>query len=1049
MARKSTRPTQFNLCLFGAFRLEPRGGDAIRLPRRKVELLLAYLALNPGAHAREKLAALFWGDTPDTQARQSLRTALATLRKTLGDAALIADRDAIQLNPDFPLWVDTREFSQTRAALPEHAIELYRGDLLPDCYDDWLAAVREHLRAQSIETLAYLAQQYRAQSEYERAMAYAQKILATDPANETAFQHLMFCEMARGNRPAALAQYAACVRALRDELAVEPSPETQKLFHWIKQTAHATPDAARITNLPIPPTSFIGRKAELAQIKSALAETRLLTLTGAGGNGKTRLAIQVAIDLLNTFRDGVWWSELASVTDPALVPHVVAKSLGIGEKSQEALAETIVDSLRGKNVLLILDNCEHLIAACAQIADALLRECPHLKILATSREPLAIAGEQVWQVPTLSVPTALPTREQLMLTYESIRLFVERARAINPGFDLTEDNLLAVLQICRRLDGIPLAIELAAARIVALSAQEIAARLDDRFNLLTHGSRTALPRQQTLRALVDWSYDLLSDAERVLLQRLTVFSGGRTLDAIEQVCAFDGIAPSQVLDLVTRLVAKSLLIIDRAASGGETRYAFLDTIKYYAREKFLDARETRARHLAYFLDFAERAHRELQRARQVEWLERLEREHTNLRVALRFALEQNESALALRLCNALTDFWDVRGYLGEGREWLRRALAASQATPARAAYAWAQINAGELASKQGDYTVATALTDAGLACVRALGDQAGIATALGVRGTLARMQSDWPAAQTWFDEALAIARALQDARLIGNALRNLGIVAEAQGRYAEARRAYEESLRLNQEMDDPRATALTLSNLGNLAQQQGEYARARELYEQILAIHRAMGARWSVAATLTNLGNLAHSQTDYAAARDYHQAGLKLMREIGDKRGIAIVLNNLANATLAQNDFPAARKLHEEGLRLRRELNDQRGIAIVLGNLGDVAAGSREFPQAQQFYAEALTGLRELGDKRTIANCLIGAAEVAAELDQPARAAQLAGGIHTILATLDAQIDTRERARYDHARQRARAQIDPSTFGAAWRDGLALTLEQTIELALN
>ena len=1064
MAHASARPSiLFTLQLFGAFHLSA-GGETIRLPRRKVEALLAYLVVRsvPQGHTREQLAALFWGDTSDDQARTSLRTSLAVLRKTLGSDAILADRERVELNPNFPLRVDVLEFLQACSTAPERAVELYCGDLLPELYDDWVLAERERLRDRYIKTLLRLTQQMRSHSEYEHAIHYARLVLASEPANETAHQHLMFCEMARGNRLAALDQYEACARALRDELAVEPSPETQALSHWIKQTPTLTSsDAARITNLPVPHTSFVGRKPELGQVKALFLGSRLLTLTGAGGSGKTRLAIQMAMDLLSGFRDGVWIVELASIVNPTLVAQSVAKTLGISEKPRQTQTEAILTALRGKQLILILDNCEHLTATCAELADAILSNeaCGNVKILATSREPLAIAGESVWHVPTLTVPPFAPTREQLMLTYESVQLFVERARAVNARFELTADNLNAVTQICRRLDGIPLAIELAAARTAVLSAQEIAARLDDRFSLLTGGNRTALPRQQTLRALVDWSYELLSPTERTLFCRLAVFSGGRTLPAIETVCAFGSLARSQILDLVARLVAKSLLVREQATSDGETRYGFLDTIKQYACEKLEQsgqADEVRQHHLDYFLQWAEQIAPELNGARQIAMLQLVEREHANLRVALRFAMERQQHEYALRLGNALSEFWDVRGYLTEGREVLRRMLEASRPTFEHtlvgefgACYGWAQVNAATLAAKQGDLEAAIQLAETSRALFDELGDEPGIVTVLNLLGSIARMQSAWALARERFEECISRARALRDKRHLATALRNLGIITESLGNYAQARQWYEESLQLSRESDDSRAIATTLNNLGNIAQQQGDYATARVLYDQVLAVYRAAGAVWSVAATLTNLGNLAHSQADYTAAREFHEEGLRIMRAIGDKRGIAVVLNNLGNATLALGDFPAARKLHEEGLRLRRELNDRRGIAMVLSNLGDVAAGAAQYAEAQRFYAEGLVGLRELGDKRTIANCLIGVAQITAQTYHPQHAAQLAGGIHAILATLDAQIDARERGRYEHAQQLAREQLGAAEYANAWAQGVALTPEQTIALAIG
>ncbi len=1060
----SSRPIEYALFLFGLFRLEARVGDnnqPIRLPRRKVESLLAYLATHPepSGHSREKLATLFWGDTSDEQARTSLRTALAVLRKTLGDEVLLTDRERVQLNPAFPLWVDVVTFDQSRHSAPETALALYTGDFLADVYDEWVLEEREHWRHLYEETLLQLIQQLRSQSEYAQAIVYARQLLALDVTQETAYQHLMFCELARGNRAAALEQYERCVRALRDELAVLPSPETQALYHWLKQTSLAPSDAARLTNLPIPLTSFVGRKAELAQVKALFLNTRLLTLTGAGGSGKTRLSIQAAMDLLHQFRHGVWWVDLAHVALPTLVLQTVAKALGVGEKPQQTLLETITAFLRERQLLLILDNCEHLIEACAELAAKLLGECPQLKLMTTSRESLGIGGETVWRVPTLAVPTEPLTRENLLLMVESVRLFVERACAARPEFTLTEQNMDAVLQICRRLDGIPLAIELAAARIATLSANEISARLDNRFDLLTNGSRTALPRQQTLRALVDWSYDLLAPEERILFQRLSVFSGGRTLNAIEATCAFDPLTPAQIIHWLTRLVAKSLLIAEYTAEENETRYTFLATIKQYAAEKLEqsgDPPAMRQRHLDYFLNLAETNHAVLHSPRQIEALNQLEREHDNLRGALRFALDHHKPHHALRLANALTEFWDVRGYYTEGRNWLSQILALSQAEllrdvslPGMIDYGEAQLNAGKMAAKQGDLPASLAYAHNSLALFRDLAHKAGTAKALLLLANSARMHSDWPLAQTLGEEAVALQRELADKTGLVLGLRHLGMIAEAQGHYAQARHLHEECLRLSQEVGAPRTINLSLSHLGMIAQQQGQYEQAHAVYNQILINYRQMGARWYVAATLSNMGNLAHSQGDYLSARQFQEEALITMREIGDKRGIAIILTNLGNANLALGDFVTAHKLHEESMGLRTELGDKRGMALTLGNLGDVAVGMGNYGEAQGCYAAALLRLHDLGDKRTIADCLIGVAEVASLTGLWPHAATLLGAIRTILDNLDAQIDVRERGRYEHAQTLCRTHLDETTFHTAWSTGLALTLPETITLALN
>src|SRR5579884_1061615 len=430
------------------------------------------------------------------------------------------------------------------------------------------------------------------------------------------------------------------------------------------------------TNLPVQLTSFIGREKEMEEIKRLLSRTRLLTLTGSGGCGKTRLAAQVGADLLADFADGVWLVELAAIADPALVPQTVASTLGIREEPGQRLLETLQQHLKPKSLLLLLDNCEHLSAACAQLAETLLQACPNLRILASSREALGIAGELAYRVPSLSLPELprLPSAEAALVPAlarcEATRLFVERAALSYPGFALTEQNAPAVAQVCVRLDGIPLAIELAAARIKVLSADQIAARLDDRFRLLTGGSRTALPRQQTLRALIDWSYDLLSEAERTLLRRLSVFAGGWTLEAAEAVCSADA------LHLLTSLVDKSLAVYEEQA--GEARYRLLETVREYARDRLLESgemEEVRERHFAFFLRMAEEIEPKLTGLEQAAWLDRLEGEYDNLRAASGWALSAAEGAQAgLRLAGALWRFWEIRGHIDEGRGRLKNAL---------------------------------------------------------------------------------------------------------------------------------------------------------------------------------------------------------------------------------------------------------------------------------------------------------------------------------------------------------------------------------------
>jgi predicted ATPase len=887
--------------LFGRFRAESAQGP-IHLPTRKIEALLAYLILHPKPHSREKLAALFWGDFSDSQARASLRNALPILRRQFGSELLLADRETVQLDPSSWLWVDALEFRRQATNFLAGSgsdpalinVELYQGDLLTDFYDDWVLAEREYYRTLYLETLLRLTQQRRAQAEYRRAIDYAGKLLSHDPANEAAYQNLMFCYLALGDRQAALKQYEICQRILRDELDVEPQPETIALYRRIKQApaSHPAPDAS-LTNLPIPLTSFIGRERELAEVRQRLLAklpARLLTLTGPGGCGKTRLAIQVARDLVDSFAEGVWWVELATVADPTFVSQAIAKAIGLRETPELPLNEALINHFRSKRVLLVLDNCEHLVVACAQLAEMLLRACSTLQILATSREVLGLPGEVVWSVPSLSLPNlAQPFSVDELSRSEAVRLFMERAIAVRFDFELTAQNAPAIRQICRRLDGIPLAIELAAARVKILSPEQIAARLDGRFNLLAGGSRTALPRHQTLRATMDWSYELLEPAEQQLFRRLTVFAGGFVLEAAEMVCAemapspFSSPPPS-VLGVLSRLVDKSLVITDITGREGQPRYRLLETIRQYGEDRlWLSGEETalRRRHLHWFCQLAEQAEPELLGTDQIRWLDGLEREYANLNAALRWSVEGGpaEVAAGLRLGGALWRFWDLRGYIAEGRERLTRLLALPGATQDTEARAKGLFGAGMLALYQTDSPAALAL--------------------------------------------------------------------------------FEESLKLWRELAHKQGLALVLQHLGFMAHRLGQYTAAKMRYEESLAIWREIGGQWGLAETLGLLGNLAYWEGDYARARLLQAESLSIKQQLSEKRGLAFSLWSLGKVAYAQGDYPAARSLYTEAITMMYQLEDKGGVPFVLEAFGYLALAEKQPQQAAQLLGAA-EALREI-----------------------------------------------------------------------------------------
>ena len=907
------------LYLLGGFRLErisvpERDAERVHLYSRKVESLLAYLALFPQEHAREKIAALLWGDSTDEQARGSLRRALNNLRQQLGADALLTDRETVQLNPDFPLWCDAVEFKTQNA---EFKIQNYSGELLSDFYDDWIFPLREEYRAHYLDALAHSIEHARAASEYTQAIASAQKILALDRAHEEAHQHLMFCYAALGNRSAALEQYEACRSALREELGVEPSKETRALYASIQKQEETGSRAARLTNLPKPLTSFVGREQQLAELVQLTLTSRLVTLTGAGGSGKTRLAIQIGHQLYEQFADGVWFVDLVPLTDFALVPQQVAKTLGVQEQPQRDVIETLLEFLQEKSLLLILDNCEHLVNACAVLAETLVTQCASLHLLATSREPLGIGGEMVWRVPTLAVPPAQEFTEWLM-QYDAVRLFVERARAVNPRFVLDEQNASAVAHICQRLDGIPLAIELAAARANVLSPEQIAARLDDRFGLLTSGSRTALPRQQTLRGLIDWSYGLLEDNERVLLRRLSVFAGGWTLEAAEAVCGSNGLDASDILELLAQLVNKSLVMTEMG--GEDTRYRMLETIREYALEKLRGAGNVelvRNHHRDYFLAFAELANRQSFPER-IKWQRHLEVEHDNLRAALRWTFEQHESEIALALCNALSVFWNGRGYWTESRIWFEQAIAASRRAQATAPVSQAHLaqygkaldESGTYAVMQGDHVTGRAKLNEALAVESELGDKKGIASVLKNFGLLAWQQDNLKQAQSYYQESLALSRELDDKMNIASALSSLALVAKEQGEYSTAHALLQESEPFFRELGDKEGVAFALEQRSWLAMIEGDYARSQQFAEESFAANQELDDKFRLAWSLNQKGFLAWHQGNYAVARNSLEQALPIFQKLqASSYNVCLCLTGLAMVDVTEAHFIRGTKL--------------------------------------------------------------------------------------------------------------------------------------------
>jgi non-specific serine/threonine protein kinase len=773
-----------------------------------------------------------------------------------------------------------------------------------------------------------------------------------------------------------------------------------------------------LTNLPQQLTSFIGREREVGEVRRLLSLSRLLTLTGPGGCGKTRLAIEVAGSWVapdpaspDEFPDGVWLVELAPLSDPALVLQALAMALSVRDTPDLPLLDTLIAYLQARQLLLVLDNCEHLIETCASLVEALLRSCTLLCVLATSREALSIPGETTFVVPSLSLPDTqhLPRAGKLP-EYEAIQLFVERSRAAQPNFMLTEENAAAVAQICTRLDGIPLAIELAAARVKLLSVEQIAARLDDRFRLLTGGSRTALPRHQTLGATIEWSHDLLSEKERVLFRRLAVFAGGFTLEAVESICAGDGLDPYEGLDLLSHLVDKSLVMVLEEKGQGEAHYRLLETVRQYAQDRLLESGEAatlRNRHLDYYLRLAKEAEPRLTSVERSAWLDRLEAEHDNLRAAIQWGLSTSP-VTGLELTSALWWFWHYRGYWSEGRQWLERALG------------------------QAD----------GRASPRAR------AKALYGLGALSWLLGDLVSARDILEESTGLSGETGDKPSLAYALTFLGRTVEIIGEVAPARALLEESVAIFREVEPPDRWGLAhaLGHLGIVAYRLEDDAAARSFSEESLTLFREAGDRWGIALALHGLGLVANSQREHEHARALFEESLEIGRDLDEKGHMAEMLNWLGETARLQGDYERALSCYAQSRALFTELASWAGKHRVLHNVGYVAYSWGDLSLAIAFFAEAAT--LAVRSKRLYAHCLASLSTAIGIRDgtqsgQTLRdAAKLIGAGDTMRDLTGDRLDPSDRDPYDRDVHIIRQKLGDEAFLSAWDEGKKMLLSE-------
>ncbi len=768
------------------------------------------------------------------------------------------------------------------------------------------------------------------------------------------------------------------------------------------------------TNLPVQSTSFVGREVEIQEIQRLLTRTRLLTLTGSGGCGKTRLMLQVAADLLG--EDGVWLIELAPLSDPALIPQAIATVLGVKEEPGQPILQTLLRWLKSKRLLLLLDNGEHLLAACARFADTVLKQCPEVRLLVTSREALGVSGEQTYRVPSLGLPPVVTTLRRFSLTdlgaFEAVRLFVDRAAMVRADYRLTAENAPALTAVCRRLDGIPMAIELAAARVRSLSVEEINDRLDNRFRLLTGGNRTALPRHQTLRSMIDWSYDLLNDQEKTLLHRLAVFTGGWSLEAAESVCSDETLEDWEVLDVLASLVDKSLVLHE--PRDDQTRYRLLETVREYAAEKLTASGESAAlyrRHRDYYLLLAEEAELKMRGEAQAEWLLRLRIEHDNLRLALDESLaDPNGADDALRMSFYLRLFWLGGGLYSEGTETVVRAL-----------------------EKAKTANGVTSLL---------------LARALHAAGMLQKMPGNFTQARAYFEQAIQAAAGSGDAWISGASRGQLGDVALCQGDYSQARTYLEAGIPLLREAGDERLAAIFLGTLGDLISREGDSETALRYLQEALTLNRRANRIYDVANTLMRLAQTLDRQGDCARAHLCLTESLEIMERLEDQIGIAHALYLLGLVRRQEGKLPLSRSALERALALSLEARNeflegavQHGLAMTLLLLG-------EQQNAWTHLAAGLHIALRLGVK-DCAEFIETAADFQKAAGETERAVVLTAAAGVLRHSVRQVPTLAERLANERRIEVTQTAMEPEAFQQAWAQGLALGWEEAMAFALE
>jgi predicted ATPase/DNA-binding XRE family transcriptional regulator len=825
---------------------------------------------------------------------------------------------------------------------------------------------------------------------------------------------------------------------------------------------HVQPDAQPIhaqrrSNLPAQLTPFFGRTAEIVELTQHLTNpiARLITVVGPGGMGKTRLALVVAQSMLDlhiqtdstgnqkssikhqTYEDGVYFVALAPLRSPEHIVSAIAEAIDLRFQAGSRLPkQQLLDYLRHKQLLLVLDNFEHLQAG-AELVLELLQACPGLRMLVTSREQLQLNSETLFVLESMALPSAVTLPD--VLSYSAVQLFVETARRVRPKFTLTSTNAQAIVRICQLVGGMPLGIILAAAWVEVLSSNEIVTELRQGFDFLESELRDLPERQRSMRAVLTQSWQRLTNAERTVFMCLAVFRGGFTRMAAQHVAGAS-------VRMLSSFVNKSLLQCEP-----NRRYTIHEFLRQFAEAELAAAKQTadaiRRTHAQYYLALAERSEPELHGSQQRLWLERLEAEHNNLRAALGWLLESGEVAVRLQLASALWRFWEVRGYLSEGRGWLELVLASTT----QRTLVWAQVlyGAGILAWYQSDYIRAIELCEQSLAVCRELGDKAGIVCALERIGLVASDQGQHARAITSFEETLTLFRDLDDKHGIATSLRYMGDVLRAKGDYERAQALLEDSLVLSRELKDTLGTANSLSSLGEVLRIQGDYEHAQTLSEESLVLSRELGDKHGIATSLRRLGDVAGFRGDYERAQTHFDESLLLFRELGDKYCSAAAMSAFSRIAYNRGDCERAASLCEESIGVFHELGVRRDIiSSLLSTLGNIALSRGDYPRAQGLFNQSLGLACEEGDKETIGRGLTGLAGLARVIGNLEQAARLWGSEHALRKIVDIPISGAERAEYESAVAAARTQLDAATFAAAWAEGQTMTLDDAVAYAL-